>query len=113
MARHKNSDPRPSTSTMVEIILNGKRIVKSTGNNTARKSTALSSIAHSADLTRCGKRRPGVVALSEIRRYQKTTENLIPKAPFQRLIREILEEFKTNVDYRLQVAAVEALQVSF
>lgn len=34
--------------------------------------------------------RPGTVALREIRRYQKSTELLLRKAPFQRLVREIL-----------------------
>ena len=33
--------------------------------------------------------RPGTVALREIRRYQKSTELLIRKLPFQRLVREI------------------------
>jgi hypothetical protein len=32
--------------------------------------------------------RPGTVALREIRRYQKSTELLIRKLPFQRLVRE-------------------------
>ena len=31
--------------------------------------------------------RPGTVALREIRRYQKSTDLLIRKAPFQRLVR--------------------------
>jgi histone H3 len=35
--------------------------------------------------------RPGTVALREIRRFQKTTELLIRKAPFQRLVREITQ----------------------
>ena len=39
--------------------------------------------------------RPGTVALREIRRYQKSTELLIRKLPFQRLVREIAQEFKT------------------
>ena len=33
--------------------------------------------------------RPGTVALKEIRRYQKSTELLIRKLPFQQLVREI------------------------
>ena len=33
-------------------------------------------------------------ALREIRRYQKSTELLIRKLPFQRLVREIAQEFK-------------------
>jgi len=36
--------------------------------------------------------RPGTVALREIRKYQKSTELLIRKRPFQRLLREITEE---------------------
>ena len=31
--------------------------------------------------------RPGTVTLREIKRYQKTTGNLCPRAPFQRLVR--------------------------
>ncbi|KAI1708129.1 core histone h2A/H2B/H3/H4 domain-containing protein [Ditylenchus destructor] len=52
--------------------------------------------------------RPGTVALREIRRYQKSTELLIRKLPFQRLVREIAQDFKT--DLRFQSAAVGALQ---
>lgn len=52
--------------------------------------------------------RPGTVALREIRRYQKSTELLIRKLPFQRLVREIAQDFKT--DLRFQTSAVMALQ---
>ena len=52
--------------------------------------------------------RPGTVALREIRRYQKSTELLIRKLPFQRLVREISQEYKT--DLRFQSSAVLALQ---
>jgi histone H3 len=52
--------------------------------------------------------RPGSVALREIRRYQKSTELLIRKLPFQRLVREIAQDFKT--DLRFQSSAVVALQ---
>ena len=57
-----------------------------------------------------GKRRykPGTVALREIRKYQKTTELLIKKAPFQRLVREVAQDFKAEC--RLQSSAVMALQ---
>ena len=36
--------------------------------------------------------RPGTVALREIRRYQKSTDLLIRKLPFQRLAREVLQD---------------------
>jgi hypothetical protein len=43
--------------------------------------------------------RPGTVALREIRRYQKSTELLIRKLPFQRLVREIAQDFKVCYPY--------------
>lgn len=52
--------------------------------------------------------KPGTVALREIRRYQKSTEFLIRRLPFQRLVREIAQDFQTDV--RFQATAVEALQ---
>lgn len=52
--------------------------------------------------------RPGTVALREIRRYQKSTELLIRKRAFQRLVREIAQGFKGEL--RFQSSAVLALQ---
>jgi histone H3 len=52
--------------------------------------------------------RPGTVALREIRRYQKGTKVLIAKLPFQRLVREIAQDFKN--DLRFQGTAIMALQ---
>jgi histone H3/H4 len=44
--------------------------------------------------------RPGTVALREIRKYQKSTELLIRKLPFQRLVREIAQDFKVRCHRR-------------
>ncbi|ELV12221.1 Histone H3.3 type 2, partial [Tupaia chinensis] len=52
--------------------------------------------------------RPGTVALREIRRFQKSTELLLPKLPFQRLVREIAQ--MVSADLRFQSAAIGALQ---
>lgn len=52
--------------------------------------------------------RPGTVALREIRRYQKSTDLLIRKLPFQRLVREIAQRGETNM--RFQASALAALQ---
>jgi histone H3/H4 len=52
--------------------------------------------------------RPGTVALREIRRYQKSTDLLIRKLPFQRLVREVAQDFKPNL--RFQSTAILALQ---
>lgn len=51
---------------------------------------------------------PGVLALKEIRRYQKSTELLLRVAPFQRLVREITQLFKHS--FRYQVSALQCLQ---
>ena len=61
-----------------------------------------------SDFTNPCRYRPGTVALREIRKYQKSTELLIRKLPFQRLVREIAQDFKT--DLRFQSSAVLALQ---
>ena len=59
-------------------------------------------------LVRIGRFRPGVMALHEIRHYQKSSALLIRKLPFQRLVREIAQDFKT--DLRFQSAAILCLQ---
>ena len=52
--------------------------------------------------------RPGTVALREIRRYQKSTALLLRRAPFQRLVREVASDFKSNL--RMASGALGALQ---
>ena len=56
-----------------------------------------------------GRLRPGTRALREIRRFQKSTELLIRKLPFARLVREIQLPF-TLEPYRWQAEALLALQ---
>ena len=61
---------------------------------------------------------PGMVTLREIRHYQRSTENLIKCTPFQKLIREILQEYRIcpdgpgtpSVQVRFQSTAIAALQ---
>jgi histone H3 len=85
---------------------------KSTGGKAPRKQLATKAARKSAPATGGVKKphryRPGTVALREIRRYQKSTELLIRKLPFQRLVREIAQDFKT--DLRFQSSAIGALQ---
>jgi histone H3 len=50
---------------------------------------------------------PGTVAIHEIRKYQKNTDLLIRKAPFQRLVKEIAYELKS--DLQMQSTALLAL----
>ena len=86
---------------------------KSTGGKAPRKQLAAKAARKSAPASTTGVKtprryRPGTVALREIRKYQKTTELLIRKLPFQRLVREIAQDFKT--DLRFQSKAILALQ---
>ena len=52
--------------------------------------------------------RPGTVALREIQQYQKSTDLLIRRAPFQRVMYEIVRSFRN--DLRIQAAAIKGLQ---
>ncbi|PSN59810.1 histone-fold-containing protein [Corynespora cassiicola Philippines] len=55
--------------------------------------------------------RPGTVALREIRKYQKSTDLLLLKLPFQRLVREIAQQMTADGDsMRWQSQAIFALQ---
>lgn len=53
--------------------------------------------------------RPGTVALREIRRYQKSTEPLLRKLPFRRLVREVAQDCHEE-PLRFTKPALEALQ---
>ena len=44
--------------------------------------------------------RPGTAALREIRRYQKNTELLIRKCPFQRLVKEVAHGFNDKLRFQ-------------
>ena len=82
--------PRGTFST-----INGRRLARRVTGRVARPQRAL-------------RWRPGTVALREIRKYQKSTELLIRKLPFQRLLREIAQQIKH--DLRFQSTAILALQ---
>ncbi|KAI3656429.1 hypothetical protein MP638_001411 [Amoeboaphelidium occidentale] len=82
---------------------------KSTGGKAPRKHLAVKSRPSSTGgIKKPHRYRPGTVALREIRKYQRTTELLIRKLPFQRLIKEIAQNFKS--DLRFQSSALLALQ---
>jgi len=56
--------------------------------------------------------RPGTVALREIRRFQKSTELLMRKLPFQRIVRELthVRSDRGKASLRYQASAILALQ---
>ena len=83
---------------------------KSTGGKIPRKQLAIKAARKSAPATGGCKKphcyRPGTVALREIRKYQKSTDLLIRKLPFQRLARELAQSI--SGDLRFQATALAA-----
>jgi histone H3 len=53
---------------------------------------------------------PGTVAAREIRKFQKSTDLLIRKAPFQRVLQEIVQQVFRKSDLQMQSTAILALQ---
>ena len=85
---------------------------KSVGGKAPRKALANKAARKSAPSTGGVKKphryRPGTVALREIRRYQKSTELLLRKLPFKRLIQELSQDFMS--DLRVSASGLLALQ---
>jgi histone H3 len=72
------------------------------------KSARKSVVPPEAQAPKRSRFKPGSVALKEIRKYQKTTELLIRKRPFQRMVRELCKS--KNGDMRFQASAIVAFQ---
>eukprot|EP00804_Cyclotella_cryptica_P020877 CCRYP_011482-RA/>CCRYP_011482-RA protein AED:0.06 eAED:0.02 QI:0/-1/0/1/-1/0/1/0/139 len=76
---------------------------KSTGGKVPRKQLATKAARKSAPAAGGCKKphryRPGTVALREIRKYQKSTDLLICKLPFQRFLREVTKDFRVDMRY--------------
>jgi histone H3 len=115
--RHDNKATWPRTTSSLMLLTIDSNFLpsgKSTGGKAPRKALASKAARKSAPSTGGVKKphryKPGTVALREIRRYQKSTELLIRKLPFQRLVREIAQDFKS--DLRFQSSAIGALQES-
>jgi histone H3 len=81
---------------------------KFTGAKSLKKKKEIRKISTTGIVQKPHRYKPGTVALREIRRYQKSTDLLIRKAPFQRLVREIAQDFRSHL--RFQSSAVMALQ---
>ena len=90
---------------------------KSTGGKAPRKQLATKAARKSAPAAGGVKKphryRPGTVALREIRKYQRSTDLLIRKLPFARLVREITQTYNSapsEGEKRWQAEALMALQ---
>ena len=76
--------PRGAIKTMAKLVA-GRRVVLS--------APAMSGVK------KPHRYRPGTVALREIRRFQKSTELLLRRRPFARLVREVAQPFKSDLRF--------------
>lgn len=67
--------------------------MKHTGEKAVRKSVP------GPGAVKLPRRRSGTVASQEVKRYQSTTERLIPRASFRRLVREVAQDFKCDLRF--------------
>ena len=98
MARTKESS-RKSTGKLPREVLVTKG---------KKSATAKASQSTSQNQKKVHRFRPGTVALRDIRRYQRGTDLLLRKLPFQRIVREIAMTGKDGL--RFQASAVLAMQ---
>ena len=90
MARTKQTARKQATPA-------GKAPRKQVSNKAARKSAPIQ-----GGVKKPHRYRPGTVALREIRKFQKSTDLLIRKLPFQRVVREIAQEYKSDLRFQSQ-----------
>ena len=96
--------PKEKQETSVKMTRTKMTSSKLSGDGKKRKKQSMGRVRKPR------KFRPGTVALREIRKYQKSTELLIRKIPFQRLVREVFSMISKTQDYRIKPQALLALQ---
>ena len=110
MARTKQT-ARKETSVKAprkQLLKNSKIGPTSAFRKVAKKTANSNTPVASGGVKKPHRFKPGTVALREIRKYQKSTDLLIRKLPFQRIVRDIASDYKS--DLRFQATAVLALQ---
>ena len=101
----------PSKPTTKKVIKGGKQPHKHISHKTLKCTTT-------GGIKKPHRYRPGLLALREIRRYQQSTESLIKKTPFNKLIKEISQAYRIcpegpgtpSVQVQFQSTALAALQ---
>ena len=103
MAKIKQNPNKRESSTASKTIVNGKPQFNA-GKKTEEQ-------AHPKPTRVPHRFRPGTVALREIRKYQKSTDRLMPLAPFRRTVVEVLSSLQRHgyPSYRLTMGALLSL----
>jgi histone H3 len=107
MARHKQRNPVKGNGGKKTPRV---KIQKKNESNNEKKGR------HEEGKQRRHRYRPGTVALREIRRYQKSTDLLIRREPFRKVVKEIHQDIfggmVLQLNYRYQGLAVDVLQAA-
>ncbi|KAH9406444.1 variant histone H3 [Tyrophagus putrescentiae] len=109
MARTKQSPTKVVDSSPVITSRNNK-VLSTKGKLSAKGKLSTKEKPKACEPNTSAKKRYRPVAIREIKRYQNSTHLLIPKLPFQRLVREVALEYKPDV--RFQVASLEAIHMA-
>ena len=119
-AQQRLKPKKPSAQSVKEAQAELKRILAEKREEKCKKAAARMAKksgqkAPKGGVKKCYRYRPGTVALKQIRQYQKSTDLLIRKLPFQRLVREFACDSKVIKSplcgkVRFQSAAIMALQ---
>jgi histone H3 len=107
MAREKQT-ARKSTLAAQIAAMKQAQLARKKLTGKESKLTARKSVKDEGAKKKKERYRPGALALKEIRRYQNSTNLLIPRLSFQRLVREIAQDFK--LDLQFQSGAIGTLQ---
>uniref|UniRef100_A0A1B6DMA7 Core Histone H2A/H2B/H3 domain-containing protein n=1 Tax=Clastoptera arizonana TaxID=38151 RepID=A0A1B6DMA7_9HEMI len=108
--------PKKTKKASVSDEISPKKTKKvSISNSTVKKSTKslqMKSMENDSKTMKTIRKRPGTRALMEIRKYQKTTDFLIPRLPFCRVVKEIISDLTPSgkEPFRIQSMALTALQ---
>ena len=98
MARTAQTRKDPKTGQLVMV------------RKTSKKSLAARKKPVESTIKKARRYKPGTVALRQIRHYQKDAGTLIPRLSFQRLVREVVQQFAKDTDTRVQRSALAILQ---
>lgn len=112
LSRNPNTSNREVTD--MDITQSNRRVRSSTGPNHSdtdeQPSTSRGFQQTKRKQSKPRRFKPGARALKEIRHYQTTVAMLIPKLPFSRLVREMLQTYSRHADIRVTREAFMAMQ---
>ena len=107
MPRQKVAGKKPTSKPSKVSVASGAKTSKTTATTKAEKAIKKTAPAEGG-MKKKMRWRPGTVALREIKRYQRGTDLLLLKAPFQRFVRSICDGIDGQL--RFQAQALLALQ---